>query len=138
MTFQLPDGYEPFATDDGYIGHNGPYYAREMPDGSCRYGFKTDDRHGNPNGIIHGAALIGFVDTLLGRLVAVETDRLCATISLTTEFISGTPAGGWVEATAHLKQATKNLAFANADVFFEDKLLLSATSIFKLFGERPL
>lgn len=137
MTFQLPNGYEPFAADDGYIGHNGPYYTKELTDGSYSYGFKTDNRHGNPDGIIHGAALVGFVDTLLGRLIAVETGRFCATVSLTTEFISGTPAGGWVEANAHLKRSTKNLAFASADVFFEDKLLLSATSVFKLFGERP-
>lgn len=137
MTFQIPDGYVPFAEDDGYIGHNGPYYAKEMPDGKFRYGFKTDARHGNPNGVIHGAALIGFADTTFGHLIVRKTGRFCATVSLTTEFISGAPAGGWVEATVHLKRATKNLAFANAEVFFEDQLLLSATSIFKLFGERP-
>jgi len=136
MTSEIPEGFEAFGMDDGYIGHNGPYYARELPDGTFRYGFKTDRRHSNPNDVIHGAALVGFVDTLFGHLVAHTTGRNCATISLTTEFISGATAGGWVEASARLKRETRTLAFAGAELFFEDQLLLSATCIFKLFGEQ--
>lgn len=137
MTFQPPEGFEPFTKDEGYIGHNGPYYVNVCDDGMVRYGFKTDERHRNPNGVIHGAALIGFIDTVFGRLIVNHTGRYCATISLTTEFLNATAAGGWVEATAHLKRATKNLAFASAEVTFEGEILLSATSVFKLFGERP-
>lgn len=137
MALQIPEGFEPFAQDDGYIGHNGPYYVKTSEDGSVRYGFQTDKRHGNPNGVIHGAALIGFIDTVFGRLIVNHTGRYCATISLTTEFLNGTAAGGWVEATARLKRVTKNLAFTSADITFEGDILLSATSVFKLFGERP-
>lgn len=138
MTFQVPEGFEPFAESSGYIGHNGPYYAKALPDGSFRYGFKTDQRHGNPNNVIHGSAIIGFVDTLFGHLIVRTTGRHCATISLNSEFISSTQAGAWVEATVHFKRATKNLAFASAEVFFEDKLLFSGSSVFKLFGERDV
>lgn len=137
MTFQIPDGYEPFANFDGYIGHNGPYYARDLGDGNFRYGFKTDERHGNPNDVIHGAALIGFADTLFGHMIVRQTGKICATISLTTEFISGTQTGAWIEATARIKKATRTLVFADADVFFEDKILMSSTCVYKIFGDHP-
>lgn len=137
MSKAIPHGYEPFAEFDGFIGHNGPYYVKTLEDNTFRYGFATDERHGNPNNVIHGAALVGFVDTLLGHIIVQETGRFCATISLTNEFIAGTPTGGWIEATANIKKTTNSLAFANAEVYFEDTLLMSATTVYKLFGTRP-
>jgi acyl-coenzyme A thioesterase PaaI-like protein len=129
----IPDGFEPFIENTGYIGHNGPYFVKLASDGSRIFGFATDDRHGNPNNVIHGAALTGFVDTLLGHLIVKETARFCATISLSTEFITGAPVGSWVEAAASIKKTTNSLAFVGADVYFEGDILLSASGVFKLF-----
>jgi acyl-coenzyme A thioesterase PaaI-like protein len=130
---KIPQGYKPFIEDTGYIGHNGPYYVR-LEEGKTRtFGFATDERHGNPNNVIHGAALVGFVDTLLGHLIVNETGRYCATISLTTEFISGAAIGSWVEASARIKRTTNSLAFVGADVYFEENILLTASGVFKLF-----
>lgn len=131
------EGFEPFAESGGYIEHNGPYFFKDLGQGAFDYGFQTDERHGNPNGVIHGAALIGFVDTVFGHMVVQETGRFCATVSLTTEFIAGTAAGAWVEAKGRIKKVTRTMVFADVDVFHEGKILMSATSVFKLFGERP-
>jgi uncharacterized protein (TIGR00369 family) len=133
---EIPKDFEPFAEDDGYIGHNGPYYARDLGADGFVYGFQTDERHSNPNNVIHGAALVGFVDTVLGHMVVGETGRFCATVSLSTQFISGTQAGGWVEATGRIKKVTRTMVFADVDVYHEGKILMSATSVFKLFGDR--
>lgn len=133
MGLVIPGGFEPFINDEGYIGHNGPYYVREMSGGVRRYGFASDERHGNPNNVIHGAALIGFVDTLLGHVIVHETGKICATVTLTTEFISAAKIGSWVEATARIKRVTNSLAFVSADVYFEENILLTATCVFKLF-----
>ena len=133
MSKVIPEGYTPFLESSGYIALNGPYYEKKMADGTYRYGFASDERHSNPNNVIHGAALVGFADTILGHNIVKVTGRYCATITLTTEFITGTSVGNWIEAAVRIKKTTRNMAFANADVYFEEKLLLSATSIFKLF-----
>jgi len=131
-----PNGWEPFAEIEGYIAHNGPYLVRTEADGTYRYGFQTDERHSNPNNVIHGAAVTGFADTVLGHIIVHSLKRNCATISLTTEFISGAPLGSFIEATAQVKRATRTLAFVSTDVTFEGKLLLSATGVYRLFEEK--
>lgn len=136
MSNSIPEGYVPFAVLDGYIAHNGPYYVKSLDDGTYTYGFQADERHTNPNNVLHGAALIGFADTVLGRIIFLSLGRNCATISLTTEFVAGAPWGSWVEATARIKRATKSMAFVDTDVTVAGELVLSATGVYKLFGER--
>jgi len=131
-----PEGYTPFPFKDGYIGHNGPFFFAQQEDESYRYGFKTDERHANPNNVIHGAALVGFIDTVFGHHIVQTTGRLCATISLTTEFISSAETGSWIETKVNQKRVTGSMAFLNAEILFEDKILMSATSVFKLFKDR--
>lgn len=137
---EIPDGFQEITADEGdqggYIAHNGPYYMYRQTDGSLIWGFPTDHRHGNSNRVIHGAALIGFVDTLLGRTVMDTTGRNCATVSLTSEFIAGTGPGIWVEAMPRIKKVTRTMAFAATDVMAGDRILMSATGVFKLFEDR--
>ena len=137
MTVEIPEGYGPFAEIDGFIARNGPYYVKELEDGSFRYAFQTSEQHGNPNGIVHGGAIFSFVDTAFGHLVVQETGRFCATISITCEYIAGTPVGVLVEAVGRIKKVTRTMVFADMDVMLEDKILMSATCVFKLFGEMP-
>jgi uncharacterized protein (TIGR00369 family) len=132
----IPEGFQPFDHPEGHIGLNGPYYFKNLSDGEFSYGFQTDERHGNPNGVIHGGALFSFVDTLLGHLIVSRTNRYCATVSITTEFVAAAPTGGWVEGTAELKKLTRSMAFVRAEVFCDGEILLLANSVFKLFGER--
>jgi len=133
-TSGIPSGFNSFANVDGYIGRNGPYYCKERDAGGFDYGFLPDHRHGNPNDVIHGAALLGFVDTAFGHLVVASTQRYCATVSLNTDFIGATDVGSWVDAEVYLKKLTGSMAFVGAEVSCGDKLLLSATAIFRLFA----
>lgn len=135
MSEHVPEGFEPFATVEGFIDRNGPYFVKTLEDGSFRYGFQTDAKHGNPNGIVHGGAVFTFVDTAFGHMVVHETGRFCATLSITSEFIAATPVGAFVEAVGRIKKVTRTLVFADMDVMLDDKILMSATCVFKLFGD---
>ncbi|MCG8490016.1 MAG: PaaI family thioesterase [Sneathiellales bacterium] len=135
MNDAIPEGFTPIELKNGYIGHTGPFYFKAQEDGHYRYGFQTDERHANPNNVVHGAALTGFVDTIFGRTIVMETGRMCATISLTTNFASGAPVGSWVEATSRITSTTKSMAFVTAEVFQGEQLVMNSTSVFKLFGK---
>ena len=82
MTDLPPAGFQPFGVTDGFIGLSGPYYWREDLAGQPEFGFQTDARHGNPNGVLHGGAVLTFLDTILGHAVVRGAQRPCATISL--------------------------------------------------------
>lgn len=138
MTTDKPASLEfiPFAENGGFIGHNGPYYWARDPAGEFVYGFQSDARHGNPNGVLHGAAVTAFVDTFLGHAVVATTGRLCATVALNVQFVAGAPAGGWVSGRARLRKLTRTMAFLDADASVGEALLLTATAIFRVFDQR--
>jgi acyl-coenzyme A thioesterase PaaI-like protein len=128
----IPAGFQPLEQTEGYIGLAGPFFWRREEDGGCDYGFPSDDRHGNPNGVLHGAAILTFVDTILGHAVVSATSRKCATIALTSQFVAGVPTGGWISGRADIRRLTKSLAFLDAEASSGDTLLLAATAIFRI------
>ncbi|OFX05213.1 MAG: thioesterase [Alphaproteobacteria bacterium RIFCSPHIGHO2_12_FULL_66_14] len=131
-----PPDYVPFQETGGYIGLSGPYYWKREPSGLVVYGFQSDARHGNPNGVLHGAAITTFVDTFLGHAVVAATGRLCATIALNSQFVAGVPTGGWISGRANVRKLTRTMAFLDAEVSAQETLLLTATAIFRVFEDR--
>ena len=128
----IPDGFQPLQEAEGYIGLSGPFFWCRKENGYV-YGFPSDGRHGNPNGVIHGAAILTFVDTILGHAVVSATGRKCATISLTSQFVAAVPTGSWISGRADVRRLTKSLAFLDAEACAGDVLLLTATAIFRVF-----
>ena len=134
MTHVVPDGFQPLAIGSGFIDMLGPFYWKEVDDGSCLFGFMSGEKHGNPNGVVHGAAFVALIDTCMGHVIEHSTGRKCATIGLDTQFVAGGKVGGWIEARARLRKMTKTLAFLDAEVWADDGLLMTATAIFRVFG----
>jgi acyl-coenzyme A thioesterase PaaI-like protein len=133
MTDLPPAGFQPFGVTDGFIGHIGPYYWRQDSTGQTEFGFQTDARHGNPNGVLHGGAVLAFLDTILGHAVVKEAQRPCATISLDSRFISTVAPGAWIGGRVTTRKVTRSFAFVDAEAFAGDKLLVTATAIFRIF-----
>jgi acyl-coenzyme A thioesterase PaaI-like protein len=133
----VPAGFRLMKSPDGtesYIGVNGPYYLRIGDNGRVVYGFRGETRHGNPNKVMHGGAVIGFLDTVIGRMIVHETKRNCATISLDTRFVAPAPIGAWIEAHITIKKMTKTMVFAEADALADGELVATASAIFRLFS----
>jgi acyl-coenzyme A thioesterase PaaI-like protein len=133
MTTNPPEGFQPFAIGEGYIGHNGPYYWRQTADGQPEFGFLSDDRHGNPNGVLHGGAIIAFLDTILGYAVVLVAQRRCATVSLDSRFLGSVEPGGWIGARTTIKKISRSLAFVDAEAFSDEKLLVTSSAVFRIF-----
>ncbi|NVN86432.1 MAG: PaaI family thioesterase [Rhodopseudomonas sp.] len=129
----VPEGFQPFEIGSGFIHHNGPYFWRKDAAGQYDFGFQSDVRHGNPNGVLHGGAVLAFLDTVLGFAVVIATQRKCATVSLDTRFISTVPPGGWIDGRVIIKKLTRSLAFVDAEAFAGDKLLVTTGSVFRIF-----
>lgn len=133
MTASPAAGFQPFEVTDGFIGHNGPYFWRNGESGSVEFGFQTDARHGNPNGVLHGGAILAFLDTILGHAVVRGAGKKCATISLDSRFIGTAAPGAWIGGRTTLRKLTRSFAFVDAEAFEGDKLLVTTTAIFRVF-----
>ena len=131
-----PPGFELLRISDGFIVHNGPYYRRREADGRFAFGFQSDGRHGNPNGVLHGGAVLGFLDTILGHAVVTETGRLCATVSFDSRFIAGVPPGAWIDGRVTIRRLTRTLAFVDGEAAAGDTLLVTASAVFRVFETR--
>lgn len=136
MSATPPAGFISMAHQEGYIGLSGPFYVRGDAESGFDYGFQSDQRHGNPNGVLHGAAIVTFIDTLLGHAVVKATGRMCATIALDNQFVAGVPTGGWISGRAKIRKLTKTLAFLEAEALAGDTLLVTSTAIFRVFEGR--
>lgn|SRR3990172_4713525 len=135
MSGTMPSGFQVFTVADGFIGHNGPYYWRRDDDGRFEFGFQSDARHANPNGVLHGGAVLGFLDTILGHAVVVESRKRCATIALDTRFLAAVQPGSWVSGRASIRKLTRGLAFVDAEAAVGETLIVTATAIFRVFDE---
>lgn len=133
MTQSPPEGFRPLKITEGYVPHNGPYYFRRNPEGRVEFGFQSDERHVNPNGVLHGGAILGFLDTVLGHCVVYETRRRCATVSFDTQFLAAARPGAWITGRVRVKRVTRTLAFVDGEALAGDTVLVSATSVFRVF-----
>jgi uncharacterized protein (TIGR00369 family) len=133
MSGFVPAGFQPIGPVEGFIGHNGPYYWRRDAAGHLEFGFQSDARHVNPHGVLHGGAILGFLDTILGFVVVHETQKRCATVTLDTRFTANAPAEPWISGRAEVKRLTRSLAFVDAEATANGTLLVTATAVFRVF-----
>jgi acyl-coenzyme A thioesterase PaaI-like protein len=129
----VPPGFKLMLPNDGFMAANGPYYLRRLSEGGYEYGFQSDARHQNPNNVLHGGAVIGFLDTILGHFAAASAKLPTATIGFDCRFLASTRPGPWIEGRAIMRRMTRTLAFIDGEALADGKLLVTASGIFKIF-----
>lgn len=126
-----PPGWVLATGRGAFTTHNGPLY--RFDDGKVwRRGFRALPRHCNTFGLIHGGWYMAFVDGVLGEAVARTTGTPSLTVRMTSDFLHTARAGDWIEGTARTTRATRTLAFAEAELYCGERLLFTATGVFKL------
>jgi acyl-coenzyme A thioesterase PaaI-like protein len=134
MTSSPPQSFEPLpSSTEGFIDHNGPYYWRRDEGSVPEYGFQSDSRHANPNGFLHGGAVLSFLDTILGFAVFKETQRKCATVTLDSRFVGNVAPGEWITGRTVVKRLTRTFAFVDGEALAGEKLLVTTAAVFRIF-----
>jgi len=140
QTPAIPEGFRARHFGDGFIGVNGPLYARRV-DGGLQLGFRVEERHCNPMGICHGGMMATFCDMLLPISAHVLSDtlgrRFLPTINLQVDFLAGTPLGAWVQGEAQLLRATQSLVFMQGLVQADGVSVARVSGIFKIGPPLP-
>ena len=107
----------PMSVDTGAEGYDafpsGPFLEfdiRDGPDGAAVGSLDVDDRHLNPNGIVHGGVVFTLADTAMGRatMAVLGDGQICASIEVSVRYLRPIP-GGRLVATASVLRAGRRI-----------------------------
>jgi uncharacterized protein (TIGR00369 family) len=131
----VPEGFHERRFGEGFIGVNGPLYARRTEAG-VQLGFRVEKRHCNPMGICHGGMMATFCDMLLpisAHVLSKElASRFLPTINLQIDYLAASPLGAWVQGEAQLLRATRSLVFMQGLVRADGVSVARVSGIFKI------
>lgn len=129
-----PEGWRRVDIECGMGWLFGPVHVKPAPEGGVRLGFRCTERHLNPAGACHGAALAAFADYAgLGAQFVVGPERLVMpTITLSLDFLDMVRLGDWVEADFRILKRTAKLCFTEMHCHVEGRPAMSSRAIFKI------
>jgi acyl-coenzyme A thioesterase PaaI-like protein len=110
--------------------------AGEPGHATCR--MFPEDRHSNLGGMIHGGALLTFIDMALfagGRLAGANVIR-AVTLDLSTRFLDRGRIGVPLDAEVELLRETRRLVFLAGKLIQEDVLVASFSGALRKASER--
>ena len=90
---------------------------RDGPDGAVVAFLEVDDRHLNPNGIVHGGVVFTLADTAMGwaTLAVLDDGQICASIEVSVRYLLPIP-GGRLVATASVLRAGRRIVHLECSV----------------------
>ena len=132
----VPDGYKKLGWHAGFDVLVGPMYYKKEVSGEYKFITKILDKHLNAHGIAHGGYSMTLADIFLGTSVFVASGKKpCSTISLNCNFVSPGLQDDLVECDAKVTRTTKSLVFIEGNLISKDKVILSASGIWKILNQ---
>ena len=132
-----PPGFVAVGGNSEFSSLVGPFYEK-LEDGRLLRGFRVLAKHTNRLGIAHGGMLLTFADTLLGATLrhVLGGTRPAVTVKLSTDLTMAAPLGAWVEGSAEVTRAGRNLVFVRGRAWTHRRTVLTAEGIFQLLAAR--
>ena len=88
------------------------------------------------HGIAHGGYSMSLADIFLGSMVFTACGKKpCSTISLNCNFVSPGLQDDIIECDAKVTKTTKSLVFVEGNLISKDKIILSASGIWKILNQ---
>ena len=135
----MSDKFEQISTKPGFMKHNGGIMFRNIS--KTEYEFKTtiNENHLNAAGITHGGFICSLVDAGAGTAAhRCAGQAPCVTISLDLKFIAATKIGDEIVGFTKILKKTKSMVFLICHLKSKDKIIASASGIWKILKTKPL
>jgi uncharacterized protein (TIGR00369 family) len=128
MENRLEDGWEPHV-DGTYVSGIGEVFERRR-DAAIEIALRTDARHVNLSGIVHGSIVMTLIDRAIGlNCRAVADGDSMTTATLTVNFLRHIAVGDFVSVTCRLRKKGRKAFFCDADAWVGDRLVATATGM---------
>lgn len=131
----FPAGWTPFE-DPGFVALTGPVYWREAG-GPKDFAFRTEDKHVNLVGIVHGGMLVTFADRALSICARDAAGGAgCVTIEMNVQFVGAAKIGDVIETTPEIVRKTSSLIFVRTVLTCEGRAIAAISGIWKVLREK--
>ena len=134
----MSNEFEEISLKPGFMKHNGGVLFKTISE--KEYQFKTTIRenHLNAAGITHGGFIAALVDSGVGTAAHRSADgNPCVTISLELKFISPVQLGQELVGKTKIQKKTKSMVFLTCELTSEDKIVATASGVWKILKKQP-
>ena len=134
----MSNKFEQISTKPGFMKHNGGILFKNISE--TEYEFKSiiNKNHLNTAGITHGGYLSALIDAGAGTAAhRAAGNAQCVTISLDLKFIGTTKIGDEIIGFTKIQKKTNNLVFLICHLYCKDKIIASASGIWKILKLKP-
>ena len=106
----------------------GPFYYRKTDQGLVT-GFRARADNCNGIGTVHGGVLMCFADYVVTMLALSGVKENCATISFTSDFISGARLNDWIEGGGEVVRRTGSMTFVSGKLTVAQDVVLTFQAV---------
>ena len=130
--------FEQISIKPGFMKHNGGVLFRNISDTEYEFKSIVNENHLNAAGITHGGYLSALVDAGAGTAAhRAAGNAPCVTISLDLKFIGVTKKGDEILGFVKIQKKTRTLIFLICHLKCKDKIIASASGIWKVLNIKP-
>ena len=133
----MSNSFEQISLKQGFMKHNGGVMFRNISE--TEYEFKSiiNKNHLNAAGITHGGYLAALIDAGSGTAAhrSVQNSQ-CVTVSLDLKYIGASKIGDEIIGRVKILKKTKTLVFLYCELKCIEKIIASASGVWKILKAR--
>ena len=134
----MSNEFEQISIKPGFMKHNGGVFVKTVSETEYEFKITINENHLNAAGITHGGYLSALVDAGAGTAAhRASGNAPCVTISLDIKFIGASKVGDEVSGFTRILKKTNTLLFLFCELKCNDKIITSASGIWKILKMRP-
>ena len=134
----MSNEFEQISIKQGFMKHNGGVLFRTVSETEYEFKSVINENHLNAAGITHGGYLSALIDAGAGTSAhRAANGAPCVTISLDLKFISASKVGDEIFGFVKIQKKTKTLVFLICHLQCKDKIIASASGVWKILNIKP-
>ena len=127
--------FEQISLKPGFMKHNGGVLFKNIAENEYQFKSKINENHLNAAGMTDGGYLSALIDAGAGTAAHRSANNApCVTISLDLKFIGASKLGDEIEGNVKILKKTKTLVFLFCELKCENKIITSASGVWKILN----
>ena len=134
----MKDEFEQISIKPGFMKHNGGVLFKSISENEYEFKSVINENHLNAAGITHGGYLSALIDAGAGTAAHRTAENSpCVTISLDIKFIGASKVGDEIIGNTKILKKTNTLIFLFSELRCNDKIITSASGVWKILKLKP-
>ena len=129
--------FEQISLKPGFMKHNGGILFKTISENEYEFKTTIKENHLNAAGIAHGGFIAALIDAGSGTAAHRSANSSsCVTISLELKFISPVLLNQELFGKTKIQKKTKSMIFLTCELMVEDKIVATASGIWKILNKK--